>query len=121
MAKKTYAALQAEIEKLQVEAEALRQSELEGVIARIREAIEFYGLTPQDLGFPARGAAKAVPVAGKVRRRRGASAKRKVAGAQKTPRFRDGQGNVWVGRGPRPKWLREALADGKTLEDFAVR
>jgi DNA-binding protein H-NS len=44
-----------------------------------------------------------------------------VAAAQKAPRFRDAQGNVWVGRGPRPKWLREALASGKTLEEFAVR
>lgn len=121
MAKKTYAVLQAEIEKLQAQAEAVRQSELEGVIARIREAIEFYGLKPQDLGFTARGAAKAVPAEGKVRRRRGAGAKRKVAAVQKAPRFRDAQGNVWVGRGPRPKWLREALASGKTLEDFAVR
>ncbi len=84
MAKKTYAALQAEIEKLQVQAEAVRQSELDGVIARIREAIEFYGLKPQDLGFTARGTAKTVPAEGKVRRRRGAGAKRKVAAARRS-------------------------------------
>jgi len=121
MAKKTYAVLQAEIEKLQAQAEAVRQSELDGVIARIREAIAFYGLKPQDLGFSPRAGVKATPAAGKVRRRRGAGAKRAAAGAQKAPKFRDGQGNVWVGRGPRPKWLREALASGKTLDDFAVR
>jgi DNA-binding protein H-NS len=34
--------------------------------------------------------------------------------------FADGTGNEWVGRGPRPLWLREALAAGKSLSDFAV-
>lgn len=28
--------------------------------------------------------------------------------------------NKWVGRGPRPAWLKEALANGKTLADFRV-
>ena len=27
---------------------------------------------------------------------------------------------TWSGRGKRPTWLNEALAGGKTLEDFAV-
>lgn len=27
---------------------------------------------------------------------------------------------TWVGRGPRPKWLRDKLASGKSLEDFKV-
>jgi DNA-binding protein H-NS len=35
-------------------------------------------------------------------------------------KYRDGEGNTWVGRGPRPQWLRDALANGKTLADFAV-
>jgi DNA-binding protein H-NS len=35
-------------------------------------------------------------------------------------KFRDGAGNTWVGRGPRPQWLRDALAGGKKLEDYAV-
>ena len=29
-------------------------------------------------------------------------------------------GNTWGGRGPRPQWLRDALANGKSLQDFAV-
>jgi DNA-binding protein H-NS len=33
--------------------------------------------------------------------------------------YADGQGRTWSGRGPRPAWLREALANGKSLQDFA--
>jgi DNA-binding protein H-NS len=29
-------------------------------------------------------------------------------------------GNTWGGRGPRPKWLRDALDAGKSLDDFKV-
>jgi DNA-binding protein H-NS len=52
---KSYSQLQAQIEKLQAEAEALKAKELEGVIARIRTAIEHYGITPDQLfGKPRR-------------------------------------------------------------------
>lgn len=33
--------------------------------------------------------------------------------------YRDGAGNSWTGRGPRPRWLKEALEGGKTLEELA--
>src|SRR5690606_38302276 len=33
-------------------------------------------------------------------------------------RFSDGHGNQWSGRGPRPRWLREALAGGASMDDF---
>ena len=47
----TLAALNAQIAKLQAQAEALRAKEVAGVVARIREAIVHYGLTVADLGF----------------------------------------------------------------------
>ena len=46
---KSYGQLQAQIQKLQAEAEALKAKEIEGVIARIRTAIEHYGITPDQL------------------------------------------------------------------------
>jgi DNA-binding protein H-NS len=52
-------------------------------------------------------------------------AKRKPAkkSAPLPPRFRDPAKpeNTWSGRGPRPVWLREALASGKKLEDFEIK
>jgi DNA-binding protein H-NS len=36
-------------------------------------------------------------------------------------KFRNEAGATWVGRGKRPQWLRDALAAGKQLSDFAVK
>jgi len=37
-------------------------------------------------------------------------------------KYRDPQdpSRTWAGRGRKPKWLEQALAEGKSLEDFAV-
>lgn len=49
--KKTYSQMLEEIEALKQQAEEVRRHEVEVVIARIKEAIAFYGLTEEDLGF----------------------------------------------------------------------
>ena len=112
---KSYAQIVKQIDNLKLEAEKLRKSEVAGVTARIREAIAFYGLTAADLGLAGKnkGGAKA---AGPARRRHGKA-------AAKTPavvKFRNDSGGTWGGRGKRPQWLRDALASGKQLSDFAV-
>ncbi|MFZ5525279.1 MAG: H-NS family nucleoid-associated regulatory protein [Pseudomonadota bacterium] len=43
---------------------------------------------------------------------------------QKTPvtvKYRDHAGNSWSGKGPRPAWLKAAIANGATLEGFATK
>jgi DNA-binding protein H-NS len=32
----------------------------------------------------------------------------------------DDRNQFWVGRGPRPQWLKAHIKDGKSLEDFEV-
>jgi len=112
---KTYEQVMKQIETLSAEAEKLKRKEVQGVIARIKEAVNAYGLTASDLGLgggtPGR---KPGPRAAKSKSK---PSKSKVSTVAK---FRDEAGNTWVGRGPRPHWLREALAAGKKLEDFAV-
>ena len=49
---KTIAQLNAQIAKLQKEADALKEKEVAGVVARMKVAIEHYGLTAADLGSP---------------------------------------------------------------------
>ena len=111
---KTYAQIQQQITELQQEAERLRQKEVEGVVARIKEAISVYGLTPADLGF-GKNERQQAQVTTKV------AAKRVQKGASvREAKFKDQSGNVWSGRGPRPKWLKDALANGSQLSDFAV-
>jgi DNA-binding protein H-NS len=102
----TYKRIQKKIESLQRQADKLRASEVHGVISRIKVAIEHYGLTAEQLGFGAKAMqAKAKPG--------------KTAPAQ-TAKYSDGNGNAWSGRGPRPRWLRDALNAGRTLEEFGA-
>lgn len=114
--KKSYTQVVKQIEVLKVEAEKLRRQEMAGVIERIRAAISFYNLTAADLGLGAT-AARAPKAVAKPGRRKG---KAEVATAPTVLKYRDEQGRGWVGRGKRPQWLRDALAGGKSLQDFAV-
>lgn len=96
---KSYLQLTRKIEALKVEASKLRSAEVKGVIARINQAIAFYGIRPADLRFGKPNGAL---------NRHGAS----KAG------YSDGKGNTWSGRGRRPQWLKEAMDAGATLTDF---
>lgn len=95
---KTYKELLAEIAQLQGEAEAARKAELAAVIAEVKATIKVYGLTASDLGMRVTS-----------------------AGKTEVAKFADPESGLqWGGIGKRPKWLQQALASGKTLEDFRV-
>jgi DNA-binding protein H-NS len=104
-----------QIAQLQKEAESLREKELGGVVARIKDAIEHYELTPQDL-FAGQGA-KGTAGKSKVGRRAKASGKK----APSAPKFRDDAGNSWTGHGKRPNWFKAALEAGKTPDDLLIK
>lgn len=99
---KTYAQLQKQIEALQREADKAREAEVLGVIERIKVAISHYELTSDQLFGNAKG-------------KRGA-----IAQAGAAPKYSDGMGNSWSGKGKRPNWLRDALSSGRSLEEFAA-
>lgn len=85
--KKTYGQMLEEIELLKRQAEEVRRKEIEIVIARIRDAIAFYGLTEEDLGF-ARKAEKAAtpapaPAPAKKKKRKSRYTERPLAGPVK--------------------------------------
>ena len=87
--------------------------EVEGVIARIRTAIEHYGITPDQLFGKARRPRLAVG-SQKAPARKSAAKGKPVA-----IKYRDGD-NTWTGRGNKPRWLVARLEEGKQLADFAV-
>jgi len=109
---KSYSQLMKQIDHLQREAEEARKKEIAGVVGRIKEAIKAYGLTASDLGLAAGRPARGRPATRKARKpgRKGPA----------VVKFKDSQGTPWGGRGPRPAWLRTALASGKQLSDFEV-
>jgi DNA-binding protein H-NS len=114
---KTYAQIVKQIEVLKQDAEKVRRKEVAGVVSRIQEAIAVYGLTADDLGFGSKKAKSAQSPA--VRRRNVKSSQ--AAQAPGVVKFRNDSGGTWGGRGKRPDWLRKALAEGKSLEEFAVK
>jgi len=114
---RTYSQIVKQIEALKAEAEKLRKGEIDGVVKRIRDAIAFYNLTAADLGLggKAAGTASKADAPAKGKKRKGAAAK-----GPKVVKFRNDSGGTWGGIGKRPQWLRDALAGGKQLSDFAV-
>jgi DNA-binding protein H-NS len=115
MAKKTFLEVQKQIEQLQREADKLRKDEADEVLARIKEAIAVYGFTAAELGV-AGGIDRGVHRMKTTKR----GSKSLAQASSSAPKYRDQDGNLWSGRGPRPAWFKAALASGKLAEDFLV-
>ena len=112
---KTLAQINRQIDKLQRQAEVLKQQEVSGVISRIRSAIDHYGLTARDLGLPSgRG--------GAARKTTRVTSDRKALAVRKPVpvKYKDDEGHTWTGRGKRPNWFKSALESGKSPEDLAA-
>jgi DNA-binding protein H-NS len=109
----------AQIEKLQQQAEALKAKEVNGVIARMKEAIRHYGITAADLGLSKSRGAKA-GVAGKT-----AAKKARKTSARKgtgVARYRSPDGErTWTGHGRAPAWFKDALDAGASRESLEVK
>lgn len=107
----------AQIEKLQREAERLKAKEVAGVIARIKEAIDYYDLTAEDLGLSGRRRQSAASARKNGRKPSKRAVKRGSTGVIK---YRDEHGNTWTGRGRAPGWFKAALEAGVSKESLAV-
>ena len=132
---KSLSQIEQQIAKLQHRASLLKAKEAVGVIARIRGAIEHYGLTPQDLFGPAavakkraikslaRAALGTESLAPSATKR--ASKKLRAKAAPKKTvspaKYEDGTGRTWTGNGQRPGWFKAAIASGKTPEDLLIK
>lgn len=102
----TYLELKAQAEELLQQAEELRKREIAEVIADIKVKMQEYGITAADLGLAAGGAKRAGKKAG--------------ASTPSVVRYRGPNGETWSGMGRQPAWLKEALEQGKSKEDFSV-
>lgn len=97
---KSLTSILSQIERLQKEAAAIQAE----VVTRIRKDIAKFGLTPEQL-FGRSTAAKTANVKAKPAQ-------------SKAVKYADGKGNTWGGMGKRPGWIHEALAAGKSLDEF---
>lgn len=92
--------------ELERQIQETQRHERQAAIEKVRSLMAEFGLSVEDLS------GKSAAATG---RRKPAEGTRKAA-----VKYRDAQGNTWSGRGLQPRWLREALASGKTLQDFSV-
>lgn len=108
--KRTAQDIDAEIARLQKEREQIREAEKAGVVARMKEAVAYYGITASDLGLDTT-----------KRKARASVAKAKTPKTGRAAgriKYKDDAGHAWSGYGPKPKWFTEALASGKTEADL---
>ena len=97
-------ALRAELSKYEKLAFELKEAERQEAIAQTRNLMRAHGLSLQDIGS------------------NGLVVKKSSTAGTKAPvKYRDKTtGNVWTGRGLKPKWLQAALNSGRKLEEFQV-
>ncbi len=100
--KEAVMARRAEKTQLKKEAEAQRRAELSGVIAQIRDMMKQHGISVDDLGGRGRSKSATAGVKGEIRYANPAG------------------GKGWTGKGRKPAWVIEALAQGRALSDFAI-
>jgi DNA-binding protein H-NS len=105
----TLKAVQAQIRKLEAQAEKLRQVEKPG-IAQLKALVAKYKLKPADISLALKSDGRA---ASKHGVRKGATLK---------PKYRNpaNRKETWAGRGHRPKWFAALIAKGKKPEDMAI-
>jgi len=83
-----------------------QRHERQSAIEKVRALMAEFGLSVEDLNGKAASTGS---------RKKSSDGTRKAA-----VKYRDAAGNTWSGRGLQPRWLREALSQGKSLSDFAV-
>ncbi|SKC69722.1 H-NS family nucleoid-associated regulatory protein [Paraburkholderia hospita] len=101
--------VQAQIAKLQAQAEALVAKQSSGVIAKIRDIMEKHGLTTADIEAYVDGAKRRGPKPG---------AKAAAKAASSVAKYQDPKtGATWAGHGRAPSWIASAKDRTKFLVD----
>ena len=93
--------IQEQIKKLQQQADELKKTELDAVIAELKSKVQQYGLTAKDLGL-------------------GTAVGKRGTRAAVAPKYAKGD-ETWTGRGRQPKWVADHIAAGGKLEDLLIK
>jgi DNA-binding protein H-NS len=89
---------------LEKQIDEARRADRAAAIAQVKTLMEQHGLTAADL-------------VGKVNIPRSSG---KTSGKVAAKYRNSATGETWSGRGLQPKWLKAALASGRSLSDFAI-
>lgn len=116
----TLLSLQAQIAELQQKAAQIKSKEYASILADIQTKMKAFGITVADLK-----AAQNKPKAGRKRRKAAAEkpaskGTSKLAGVKVDPKYRNSDGQTWTGRGVAPKWISDAIAAGRSKDEFLI-
>ena len=109
--------IQSQIEKLQKQASEIKAREFQKTVQDIREKMQAFGITVKDLQTTKASKKLASQVPGK---KRAAASAKKAVNAPVPAKYRGPEGQTWSGRGLKPRWLAALIAQGHTLEEFAI-
>jgi DNA-binding protein H-NS len=99
----TLAEIRSQIAELEKQAQSIVVTEKRTVIAEIKKLMNEYDLTAEDLEKTVRAP--------------------KAPKAPKTPsviKYRKSDSETWVGRGPKPQWVKAAEEAGENIEQYRV-
>ena len=109
--------LRQQISDIEKQAAELQKKNRPAVLAELRELMNAYGITAEELSRPASKTARPKAVPAKA----ASPSKGKKPAAPSPAKYRGPQGQTWTGHGTAPQWLNELVAGGKTREDFLIR
>jgi DNA-binding protein H-NS len=101
-----YQEIQAKIAELQLQAATIRANERVAALANIKSLMATFDISIAELAPQTKERKRGKKVTPKLQ---------KVA-----PKYRDGIGNQWSGRGLQPRWLKAAIAGGASLKSFVI-
>jgi DNA-binding protein H-NS len=109
--------LQSQIDKLQKQAEDIRNKEFSSTVADILQLMSAYGITVKDLQSP-KGKVKAGrPAKGPVNKAPKPKREKSIVAAK----YKGPNGEAWTGRGLMPKWLSLLVESGQSKENFLIK
>ncbi|MFC6283193.1 MULTISPECIES: H-NS histone family protein [Polaromonas] len=110
--------IQAQIQRLQKQADQIKAKEFEKTIHEIREKMLAFGITPKDLLMTKEG--KRGPNSYKKQQERVNASQKKTTSRLVAAKYRGPDGQTWSGRGLTPRWLKALIAQGRKKEEFAI-
>lgn len=103
-----YQQIQAQIAELQLRANSIRSAERAEAINHIMSLMVTFEIAISELSLD-------TAILKRSRSTKAVKRTKKIP-----PKYRDGAGNEWSGRGLTPRWLKAAIANGATAESFLI-
>jgi DNA-binding protein H-NS len=110
--------IQAQIQRLQKQADQIKAKEFEKTIHEIREKMLTFGITPKDLLISRVG--KRGSTSYKKQQEQVNASLKKTTSRLVAAKYRGPDGQTWSGRGLTPRWLNALVAQGHKKEEFAI-